>query len=147
LVGLVSALGDPLEKRLLGAWEGSGTISGEFSLEENPDPARKLSGRKISGTVTSESTVQAEFRSDGTYTWHEQHQGPGASKGINASFRVPKEGGEPARWEVIGTRSNKLSVRLHYGEVVFEFQGENAFTMTLPESAHASGTMKFRRSN
>jgi hypothetical protein len=131
----------------LGTWEGSGTISGEFSLEVNPDPDHKVPGGKTSGTVTSDSTVQAEFSPDGTYTWYEQHQGQGASRGMNVSFRVPNAGGEPARWEVIGTRRNKLSVRLHYGEVVFEFHGENAFILTFPESAHASGTIKFRRSN
>ena len=136
----------PLEKRLLGAWEGNGTISGEFSLEIDPDLDRNVSGHKIAGTVTSDSTVQAEFSPDGTYTWYEQQQGQGASKGINISFRVPKEAGEPARWEVIRTRGNKLTLRLHHGEVVFKFQGENAFTMTLPESTYASGTIKFRRS-
>src|SRR6516165_10955907 len=64
----------PLEKRLLGAWEGNGTISGEFSLEIDPDLDRNVSGHKIAGTVTSDSTVQAEFSPDGTYTWYEQQQ-------------------------------------------------------------------------
>jgi hypothetical protein len=92
--------------------------------------------------ITTTCTVQAEFKADGTYTWREQHQG----EGISMSFWVPKEGGPPARWEVVGARGNKLTLSIHSGQVVFDFQEENAFTMDLPESAKASGTITFRRS-
>jgi hypothetical protein len=132
----------PLERRLLGAWEGTGEVSGEFSLDVKPDPERPVPGGKVSGMVTSACTVQAEFKPDGTYTWNEQHQGDG----ISMNFWVPKEDASPARWEVVDSQGNKLTVRIHSGEVVFHFQGKDAFTMTLPESAKASGTIAFRRS-
>jgi hypothetical protein len=92
--------------------------------------------------VTITCTVQAEFRPDGTYTWKEQHQGDG----INMNFWVPKDDASPARWEVVGARGNQLTIRMHTGEVVLDFQGQNAFTMPLPESTKASGTIAFHRS-
>src|SRR5262249_50985932 len=124
-----------LEKRLPGTWEGSGKVSGEFSVP----PAQSVPG----GTtpVTTTCTVQAEFKPDGTYTWKEQHKGDG----ISMNVWVPKEAGPPARWEVVRAQGSKLTVRIHSGEVVFDFQDENAFTMNLPESAKASGTLAFRR--
>src|SRR5262249_52965700 len=125
-----------LEKRLLGTWEGSGKVSGELSVA----PGEGVPGGTSS--VTTTCTVQAEFKPDGTYTWKEQHKGDG----ISMNFWVPKEEGPPARWEVVGAQGNKLTVRIHNGEVVFDFQDENAFTMNLPESAKASGTLAFRRS-
>ena len=125
-----------LEKRLLGSWEGSGKVSGELSVA----PGQGVPG----GTswVTTTCTVQAEFKRDGTYTWKEHHQGDG----ISMNFWVPKEDTSPARWEVVGAQGNKLTVRTHSGEVVFEFQGDDAFTLNLPEPAKASGTITFRRS-
>jgi hypothetical protein len=96
--------------------------------------------------MTSTCTIQAEFRPDGTYTWNEQHRGEGDSTGISASFRVPEEGGQPARWQVMRARGNQLTVQLHSGEVVFDFQGENAFTMKWPQSTKTTGTVTFRRS-
>ena len=125
-----------LEKHLLGSWEGCGQVSGEMSLT----PAQGVPGGTAS--VTTTCTVQAEFKPDGTYTWKEQHQGDG----ISMSFWVPKEDASPARWEVVGAQGNELTVRIHSGEVVFRFQDKDAFTMTLPESAEASGTITFRRS-
>jgi hypothetical protein len=126
-----------LEKRLLGSWEGSGTVSGELSIA----PGNGVPGGTSS--VTTTCTVQAEFKPDGTYTWKEQHQG----EGISMNFWVPKEDASPARWEVLGAQGNKLTVRIHSGEVVFDFQGDSAFTMNLPGSAKASGTIAFRRSS
>jgi outer membrane lipoprotein-sorting protein len=126
-----------LEKRLLGSWEGSGKVSGELSIA----PAKDVPGGTSS--VTTTCTVQAEFKPDGTYTWKEQHQG-GV---ISMNFWVPKEDASPARWEVVVAQGNKLTVRVHSREVVFDFQGDNAFTMNLPESAKASGTITFRRSS
>jgi hypothetical protein len=124
-----------LEKRLLGTWEGSGKVSGELGIA----PAPGIPGGTV--TVTTTCTVQAEFKADGTYTWKEQHQGDG----IRVNFWAPKEDGPPARWEVVGAQGNELTVRIHSGEVVLEFQDENAFTMNLPEAAKASGTLAFRR--
>jgi hypothetical protein len=135
-----------LEKRLLGTWEGTGTISGESTLEVKPDPAKGIPGGKWSGKVTSACTVRAEFKPDGTYTWNEQQQGQGASKGMNFNFWVPKKDGDPARWAVVRAQGSKLTIRIHLGEVVFDFQGEDAFTMGLPESTKARGTYTFRRS-
>jgi len=125
-----------LEKRLPGRWEGSGKVSGEMSLA----PAQGVPGGTTS--VTTTCTVHAEFNPDGTYTWKEQHRGGG----LDLSFWVPKEDASPARWEVVGAQGSKLTVRIHSGEVVFDFQGADAFTMNLPESAKASGTITFRRS-
>jgi hypothetical protein len=125
-----------LEKRLPGSWEGSGKVSGELSIA----PAEGVPGGTAS--VATTCTVQAEFKTDGTYTWKEQHQGDG----IRMNFWVPKEDSPPARWEVVGAQGNKLRVRIHSGEVVFDFQDEDAFTMNLPESAKAGGTLAFRRS-
>jgi hypothetical protein len=125
-----------LEKRLPGTWEGSGKVSGEMSI----DPAPGVPGG--TATVDTTCTVQAEFKADGTYTWKERHQGDV----ISMNFWVPKEDDPPARWEVLGAQGNQLKVRIHSGEVVFDFQDENAFTMNLPESAKATGTLAFRRS-
>jgi hypothetical protein len=124
------------EKRLLGSWEDNGKVSGELSV---------ASGQGVPGgtaSVTTDCTVQAEFKPDGTYVWKEQHKGAG----ISMSFWAPKEDGSPARWEVVSVQRNKLTVRIHSGDVVFDFQDENTFTMNLPESAKASGTLTFRRS-
>jgi len=124
-----------LEKRLLGSWEGSGKVAGELSIA----PAQGVPGG--TATVTTTCTVQAEFKAEGTYTWKEQHQGDG----ISMNFWVPKEDAPPARWEVVGAQGSKLTIRIHSGDVVFDFQGTDAFTMTLPESAKASGKLAFRR--
>jgi hypothetical protein len=124
-----------LSKRLVGRWEGSGKVSGELSMTST---GGLLGGAE---TVTTTCTVQAEFRPDGTYTWNEQHQGDG----ISMNFWLPKEGAPPARWEVVGARGNQLTVRMHTGDAVLDFQGENAFTMALPESTKGSGTITFNR--
>jgi hypothetical protein len=124
-----------LAKRLLGSWEGSGIVTGELSIA----PGQGVPGG--SASVTANCTVQAEFKPDGTYTWHEQHKGDG----ISMSFWVPKEDGPPARWEVVGAQGSKLTVRMHSGEVVFDFQDENTFTMSIPESTKTSGLLTFRR--
>jgi hypothetical protein len=129
-----------LEKRLLGSWEGSGKVSGDMSIDIPPGQA--IPAVKTTDKVTTACAVQAEFKPDGTYTWKEQHQG----EGISMNFWVPKEDGPPARWEVVGAQGNSLTVRIHSGEVVFAFQDENSFTMSLPESAKGSGTITFRRS-
>jgi len=126
-----------LEKRLPGKWEGSGQVSGELSIA----PAQAALPGGTASIITT-VTVHAEFKPDGTYTWKEQHRGDG----IDMSFWVPKEDASPARWEVVGAQGNKLTVRIHSGEVVFNFQGEDAFTMNVPKSAKASGTIAFRRS-
>jgi len=125
-----------LEKRLLGRWQGSGTVSGDLTIA----PASEIAGGTAS--ITTTCTVQAEFNPDGTYTWKEQHQGDS----VSMNFWVPKEDASPARWEVVGAQGNELTVRIHSGEAVFHFQDKDAFTMTLPESAEASGTITFRRS-
>jgi hypothetical protein len=136
----------PLDKRLLGAWEGSGKVSAEFGLDVEPDPEANVSGRKVSGRVTTACTVQAEFKPDGTYTWYEQEQGEGASKGMSVTAWVPQKDGDPARWEIVRAPGNQLTLRIYLGEVVFHFQGEDAFTMEWPESTQASGTVTFHRS-
>ena len=124
-----------LDQRLLGSWEGSGKVSGELSIA----PAQGVPGGTAALATTC--TVQAEFKPDGTYPWNEQHKG----EGISMNFLVPKENASPARWELVGAQGKKLTVRIHSGEVVFEFQGESDFTMNLPESAKAIGTLAFRR--
>ena len=92
--------------------------------------------------MTADCTVQAEFKPDGTYTWNEQHK----AEGISMSFWVPKDDGPPARWEAVHAQGRNLTVRIHSGEVVFEFLDANSFTMSIPESAKASGILTFRRS-
>ena len=131
----------PLERKLLGAWEGTGEVSGEWSIDVKPDPEHGVEGGKASGRATSACTARAEFKPDGTYTWQEHQQGGG----ISFDFSLPKDGGPAARWEVVRARGSELTIRIHAGEAVFDFQGENAFKMTLPESAQASGTYTFRR--
>ncbi len=136
----------PLEKNLLGAWQGTGRVSGESSIEFKPDPAHGIAGGRSSDTTTSVCTVQAEFKPDGTYTWCEQSRGDGSSKGMNIDVSIPSNGGEPARWEVVRAQGNKLTVRILFGEVIFDFQGKNAFTMDIPESTKSTGTIAFLRS-
>jgi hypothetical protein len=135
-----------LERRLLGAWDGTGEVLGDWSFDVKPDPEHGVPGGEASGRMTSACMVQAEFKPDGTYTWNEQHQGQGASKGMSFSFSVPKEGGEPARWEVVRARGSQLTVRIHCGDVVFDFRGEDGFTMDLSKSTKESGTHTFHRS-
>jgi hypothetical protein len=125
-----------LEKRLVGSWEGSGKVSGEMTLDMTD-----VQGSKITSRASSTCTVQAEFKPDGTYTWKEHHQG----ECIHMDFSLPGGGAAPPRREVIRARGSKLTVRIHYGEVVFDFDGANSFSMDLPESAKASGTLTFRR--
>jgi hypothetical protein len=136
----------PLEKRLVGIWQGTGKVSGDFSIEVKPNPEQNVPGGRASGKMTSACTVQAEFKPDGTYTWDEQQQGEGASKGMDFNFWVPKKDGEPARWEVVRAWGSKLTIRFHLGEVVFHFQGEDTFTLELPESTKSTGTITFHRS-
>src|SRR5262249_26020401 len=126
-----------LEKRLPGRWEGRGTVSGEMTI----GASERVPGGTTS-IITTTCTIDAEFKPDGTYTWKEQHQGDV----VSMSFWVPKEDASPARWGVVGAQGNELTVRIHSGEVVFDFQGEDAFTMNVPESAKATGTITFRRS-
>ena len=66
----------------------------EISVDVKPDPEHNVPGGKTSGRAISACTVQAQFNADGTYTWHEQHQGEGASKGLNFSFWVPNKESE-----------------------------------------------------
>src|SRR5262249_20750532 len=108
-----------LEKRLPGRWEGSGKVSGEMSIQMSIPPAQGVPGGPA--FITTTCTVHAEFKPDGTYTWKEQHRGDG----IDMSFWVPKEDASPARWEVVGAQGSKLTVRIHSGELVFDFQGED----------------------
>jgi hypothetical protein len=133
-----------LEKRLIGSWEGSGSVSGDMSI--NIHPGQAMPGGKTTARVTAACTVQAEFRSDGTYTWNEQHLGEGTSKGFDITIQLPGEGDNLPRWEVSGARGKKLTARTHYGEVVFDFQDDDAFTMTLPEyQTSSSRTITFHR--
>jgi len=121
-----------LEKRLLGRWQGTGTVSEDLIIAHLEIPG---------GTITTACTVQAEFNPDGTYTWKEQHQGDS----LSMELWLPKEEGPPSRWEVVRAQGNKLTVRTHSGEVVFDFQNADAFTMKLPDATKASGTIAFRR--
>ena len=129
-----------LEKRLVGRWEGSGKVSGEMSIDI-PE-GQGVPGGKTAGRINTTCTVQAEFKPDGTYTWQERHQG----EGIHMTFSVPREGAPPTRWEVVRARGNRLTVRILHGEVALVFDGPSSFTMDLPESAKATGTLVFRRS-
>jgi len=133
----------PLDKRLVGRWEGAGQVSGDWSLDIKPNPEHDVPGGKSSGRVTSVATVQAEFKPDGTYTWKEHHSGGGFE--MNVWF--PIDDATPARWEMVSSHGNKLVVRMHFGEAVLDFQGENSFSINLPESAGARGTYSFQRSS
>src|SRR5262249_49432445 len=131
----------PLEKRLVGTWDGTGQLTGEWSLDVKPDLEQGVPGGKAAGEMTSPCTVVAEFRPDGTYIWREHQQGGG----MRVNLWFPQEGAPPPRWEVVRSRGNRLTVRIHLGEVVFEFRGNDAFTMDWPESAKADGAISFRR--
>jgi hypothetical protein len=136
----------PLEKWLIGSWDGSGQTTGQFSIEVASDPGHGVPGGKAAGTITSTSTIWAEFKPDGTYTWHQEERGEGNSQGISASFWVPEKGGGPVHWEIISVKGNRLAIQLLMGEVVFVFENEDTFTMTWPEAAKGSGTIIFHRS-
>jgi hypothetical protein len=132
------------EKRLAGNWEGRGTLSGEMTLDVAPN--QDSPGGKAAGHVRTACTVRAEFKSDGTYTWKEDHRSEHGDTSFNMSFWVPKEGGEPFRWDVVRDDGNKLTIRMHRGEVVLEFQDPDSFTLAWPESAQTKGALLFRRS-
>jgi hypothetical protein len=132
-----SALG----KRLVGSWEGRGKVSGEVRIHVRE--GQGVPAGRTTFSISTTCTVRAEFKPDGTYTWVEKHFGDGMS----GEFSLPDKGAEPPRWEVVRADGNKLTVRVHYGEVVFQFDGGTSFTMDLPESAQATGTLVFRRSD
>ncbi len=133
----------PLEKLLLGAWEGAGEFSGDWSIDIKSDPKQAGPAGKASGRMTSVCTVQAEFKPDGTYIWKEHLSGGG----FNIDVRFPRDDASPARWEVVRAQGNQLTVRIYFDhDAVIEFQGENAFTMALPDPEKGSGTYTFRRS-
>ena len=96
----------------------------------------------MASMLTTTSTVQAEFKPERTYTWNEQL----TAKGINMNIWLPNKEGPPARWEVVDAQGNNLTVRMHFGEVVFNFQDENSFLVNYPETAKASGKIACRRS-
>jgi hypothetical protein len=131
-----------LERRLLGKWVGSGQLTEELSSA----PGEGVPGEKA--PVVTLYTVQAEFKPDGTYTWEEELKEPSSLR--FKSFMVLDS--PVVRWEVKGSQGNKLTVRMTHNEVtngrevVFAFEGEDTFTIDLPESAKASGTLTFRRS-
>jgi hypothetical protein len=135
----------PLEKWLVGGWDGSGQTTSQFSIEVASDPGHGVSGGKAAGIVTS-TTILAEFKPDGTYTWRQQERGEGNSQGFSASFWVPEKDGCPGRWEVAPVKGNRLTVRLFMGEVVFVFENEHAFTTSWPEAPKGTGTISFHRS-
>jgi hypothetical protein len=135
---------EPLQQRLLGAWDGTGKVSSEFSFEIKPDPAHNIPGGKSSGTVTADCTVYAEFKPDGTYTWREQHRSGDAKSQMTFAVEVPKDG-EQAHWKVVRADGSKLTIGIYLGEIIFDFQGEDVFTLDWPESAKASGHLTFRR--
>jgi hypothetical protein len=130
-----------LEKRLVGSWEGAGTITSEWSLDVTPDPEHGVPGGKSGGRITASSTVTVQFKPDGTYTWC-QHDNGG---GISFTFWMPKEGEEPPRWKVVQARGRNLTLQTHIGQVVLDFPDENTFTMNLPESSKAEGSYRFQR--
>ena len=136
---------EPLEKRLLGAWDGTGEVSAESSFDMKPSPEQGIAGAKWSGTLTTACTVQAEFRQDGTYTWKEQHRAGDRNSKMSFEVALPRDG-EQARWKVVRAEGDKLTIQTHLGDVVFAFQGRDAFTMTFPESMKSSGTVAFQRS-
>ena len=131
-----------LERRLLGSWEGSGQVTEELSSA----PGEGVPGEKA--PVVTIYTVQAEFKPDGTYTWEERHKGPPS---FDTQYFI-YIGSDVTRWVVVSSQGNKLTVRMTHNEVtngrevVFAFEDEDTFTMNLPESAKASGTLTFRRS-
>ncbi len=131
----------PLEKRLLGTWDGSGKISGAWSFDVTPDPAHGIPGGKASGWADSTTTILADFKADGTYTWSVHEKG----EGFSIDFSMPKEGAPPPRWEVVRAQGNKLTVRMSGKEVVFNFQGDDAFTLDT-SGPTSRGTIIFRRS-
>src|SRR5262249_29738785 len=120
----------PLQQRLLGAWEGTADLSSEWSIAVSPQPDQGVPGGKAAGRITTTSTVFAEFKPDGTYTWKQHDVG----NGFRGDFWWPKDDASPSRWTVVDAQGNKLTVRMHLGEVTLDFQGENGFTMNLPES-------------
>lgn len=133
----------PPEHRLLGTWEGTGNFSGDWSIDFHPDPEHGKPGGKASGKMTSASTVQAEFRPDGSYSWNEHYEGGG----FNMNILLPKDAASVARWEFVSAQGNKVTIRIHLGDTVCDFHDENAFTMSLPESTQSRGTYVFRRSS
>ena len=135
----------PPQQRLLGAWDGTGKVSGESSFEIKPDPAHGVPGGKWSGTITSDCTVHAEFKPDGTYTWQEQQRSGDDKSQMTFTVAVPKNG-EQAHWKVVRADGSKVTIGIHIGEVILDFQGEDMFTLDYPESTKASGHLTFRRS-
>jgi hypothetical protein len=133
-------IGD-LEKRLVGTWDGVGTITSEWSLDVTPDPEHGVLGGKSGGRITASSNVSVEFKLDGTYTWRQHDDGGG----ISITLSMPKEGEEPPHWKVVQSRGRNLTLQIHIGQVVMEFQDENTFTMNLPESSKAEGSYRFQR--
>jgi hypothetical protein len=132
-----------LEKRLIGAWAGTGSFSGDWSIGVQPKPEQGIPGGNASGRMTTSATVEAEFKSDGTYIWREHLEG----SGIHMDISLPKDADSLAHWEVVSAKGDKLTVRIHFGDVACDFQGENAFTMNLPESAKVGdGAFVFHRS-
>ena len=110
-----------------------------MNLDVEPGPG--VPGGKTSGPLSLSTSVQAEFRSDGTYTWHERLVGGGLTLWLS----FPKEGEDPPRWEVVQFRGDRATVRLHFGEVDLQFHGRDSFSVIFPESAKVTGELNFRR--
>ena len=89
--------------------------------------------------------MQAEFSQDGTYTWKEQHRAEDRNAKMSFDVALPRDG-EQAHWKVVRAEGDNLTIQIHLGDVVFAFQGRDAFTMTFPESMKSSGTLAFQRS-
>jgi hypothetical protein len=64
---------------------------------------------------------------------------------LNIRLSLPKADEEPPRWKVVRARGNKLTVQMPLGELIFEFQEDDAFTTILAANTAENLSVTFRR--
>jgi hypothetical protein len=123
---------------LVGRWEGTGWATSKGTFEVKPGPG--VPGGKDTFDLKLTSHVEAEFRSDGTYTWNDHLTGGG----LTLTIEFPKAGEPAPHWEVVGGGAAAPTLRLANGEFDLQFQGRDEFVLRYKGTDSTSETT-FRR--
>jgi len=132
----------PLEKRLLGTWEGHGSGSWSTDPDVAPNPVGVPVKERPGWALDYTATVWATFEPDGTYVWVQHEVFTDGSEG---TISVPENGSSPPHWKVVHAQGNTLTVRIFGQERGCNFQGKDFFTMDM-SGPWSSGIITFRRS-
>lgn len=108
---------------LVGRWEGTGWTTSKGHIEVKPGPG--VPGGKESLNFRMNSRVQAEFRSDGTYTWDDKLEGDG----LTLHIEFPKAGEAAPGWQFVPDGPRSGTLKLHNADFTITLRGPDTFVL------------------